>query len=405
LRVMPIRKCIYCGRFFDPSRGEGDHILLAGLFGDFEGDSTFRGDCHDCNVESAIREQSLAQGSPLGYYRWIVKPNLGRRSRRGNLRQRGSRGSAPPKFTMKLGEQSILVDPSTENPTDATPLDQVVIRDESGADHYLRVFPSTTAETLRAEIARRGIGEMATVYINCSDSLAEHIKSLLASVYPSSRLISEGTADAGTSRVPGRVEFEVSIGYFQALARIAFHYYLLRNNRGFKGHEPAFTDIRRFIRYGGDKTRFFDASSRRFAIPFGETKAGMTCPKNWCHVLGADETGPEIVVYMHFFFGPRQRSAAVSDHSRPNRQSSRPAEPRLGTRLRVRAISIRSLCRQSASMHVHSDMSVVTLRLTPTLPPDSLRGVRGLRRSERSGVCALRRWCRGQSTGRGRFLQ
>src|SRR4051812_10061502 len=41
-------KCIYCSRFFNPLKGQGDHVLASGLFGEFEGDSTFRGICTRC---------------------------------------------------------------------------------------------------------------------------------------------------------------------------------------------------------------------------------------------------------------------------------------------------------------------------------------------------------------------
>src|SRR5438105_4823171 len=47
-RAMKRRRCIYCPKEFDPSRGEGDHILPAAL-GEFQREVRFRGQCPSCN--------------------------------------------------------------------------------------------------------------------------------------------------------------------------------------------------------------------------------------------------------------------------------------------------------------------------------------------------------------------
>ncbi len=60
---MKRRRCIYCPKEFDPSRGEGDHILPAAL-GEFRGDVRFRGQCPSCNNVIGRFEQQVVQSGP-----------------------------------------------------------------------------------------------------------------------------------------------------------------------------------------------------------------------------------------------------------------------------------------------------------------------------------------------------
>jgi hypothetical protein len=107
-------------------------------------------------------------------------------------------------------------------------------------------------------------------------------------------------------QVRGRTEFVFSCDAFRGLAKIAFHYYLVHNKRGYRGDEAEFHAIRDYIQNGvGDYEQFFDRPGPEFAMPFGETSPGRgTTPGNWCHILAAHEVEGDIVVYMRFFAGP-----------------------------------------------------------------------------------------------------
>jgi hypothetical protein len=87
--------------------------------------------------------------------------------------------------------------------------------------------------------------------------------------------------------------------YFRALAKIAFHYYLIHTRRA-TGSEKGFAPIRRFIMDGGTPELFLDAP-RRFGIP-----PGMASPR-WCHILGAAERDGLVIGYVRLFFGPFAR--------------------------------------------------------------------------------------------------
>lgn len=113
-------KCIYCGRFFNPQRGKGDHILPGALFGEFEGDVRFRGVCSKCNNSFSPHEQILAQATPLGHLRGIVQPT--RRGRQGGMRQRGAHGSKAPRFIAFAEDHGEIVHPHEDDPRNVSPV-------------------------------------------------------------------------------------------------------------------------------------------------------------------------------------------------------------------------------------------------------------------------------------------
>lgn len=297
-------KCIYCGRFFNPRKGQGDHVLPCRVFGEFEGDVRYRGLCVSCNNGFSVNEQLLAQGSHLGFFRSIVKPKHKRKGS-GNLRQNGAHGAKKPQFKMRLGERTILVSPSNENPLDATPLDQLNIRSKQGEQRHIRLFAGMSADRLRNDIKESGLTDVEEVYLDCDDKLSEQFLELIQTVFPSYKFHQSGTTEPGNYRLPGRAEFEFSVGYYQAIAKIAFHYYLCRSQRGLTGSEMAFSKIRRFIKYGGDPSDYFRAPKKPFQLPFGKTKMGdFVSPREWCHAFAVDESGSEIVVFLQLFAGP-----------------------------------------------------------------------------------------------------
>jgi hypothetical protein len=305
---MPNRldNCIYCGKPFCPLKGQGDHVLPSRVFGEFRGDRPFRGVCTSCNNDLGRFEQQVAQASPLGFYRWVVKPNLGRRKHRGDVRQRGALGAPAPRFTATFGSTTVLAFPSSDNPLDLDPVDQVVIVDTGGKEHQIRLFPGMSAQRLRCEIEQLGVGDLKEAWFQCDPSVTDQYKALVAQVYPATKIAEEGQIQPGDYRVPTRIDFQVTDAYFQAIAKIAFHYYLVRNRRGFRGSEPVFAELRDFIRNGGDARRFFRTSGRKFEVPFGRTSTGgIVTPKGWCHLFAADETEGMVVVYLQLFVGPQ----------------------------------------------------------------------------------------------------
>ena len=301
------RKCLYCPEEFDPKKGEGDHVLAARLFGEFEGDIRFRGVCTGCNNSFGRYEQLIAQSSPIGFYRRVVRPNLGRRSKRGSLVQKGVSGSKPPLFTAEFDGRTVLVHSDPNDPENLIPVDHLALQDVDGATHFIPLFAGMTAERLREQIARSGAKEMKEASFQCEPSQVDQVKSILAEVYPKAAITEEGQTVAGNYSLRARVKFQFSEQFFQGIAKIAFHYYLIHNRRGFSGYEDIFAQIRDFILTGGDPEQFFDNAEHRFAIPFGKTARegeGVLCPAQWCHLITAIEDAGPIVVRVQLYVGP-----------------------------------------------------------------------------------------------------
>ncbi len=296
--------CIYCGIEFNPSRGKGDHVLPAAL-GEFQDDVRFRGQCTRCNNLNGRSEQQVVQSGPEGFYRDIIRPASGRLAKRGIGRQQGALGAPRPVYTATMGDHTVLVEPSAEDPRDASAVDQIVIRDDQGEDHPLRLYERMSAGQLQKRIKNLGVGKIKEVRLDCDQPHAESYLRLVQNVFPDLKHKEESTTEAGRMQLRGRVKFSVKLPYYQALAKIAFHYYLSRSRRGYRGDESMFDELRDFIVNGGDVGRFFRYAEGRFRLPFGEVASGVVItPSDWCHVMAADETAGCVVVYLHLFVGP-----------------------------------------------------------------------------------------------------
>lgn len=302
--IRPLTKCIYCPTLFDPTRGEGDHVLPSGLFGEFEGDRRFRGVCPGCNNELGKNEQRLAQASPLGFFRWVVQPTRRRRNGRGSFEQRGAHGSDGPTFTAQTEHGPMLVRPTRDDPSKCTPVDQIIISEAEDKRHFIPWFPGMNADRVRKEIARRKIGKFDTIRFECDRAHIDEIRLLLQTLFPNWKVTDDYGIEPGTHSIHGRGTFYFETWYYQALAKIAFHYYLCHNKRGLRGDEPAFAATREFIRDGGDKDTFFKPPGPQLIAPFGEVPGGIITSPTWLHLLGGFEVDRTIVVYMQFFVGP-----------------------------------------------------------------------------------------------------
>lgn len=305
---MPIvsTDCIYCPNSFDPTKGEGDHVLSKSLFGEFRGDRRFRGACPPCNNQFGRYEEELIHASPLGLLRQIVQPNLHKFAQGRSRRQRGAAGTLPPKVTAQFEGHTLLVNPSESSPTDVEGVDQVIIEDSDGALRRIQLFSGMSADSLRKKIERAGVKGLKQAWFWCDPKDAEHFKRVLASVFPTARSTEEGITQGTKCRVPIQFVGQVTIRYAQALAKIAFHYYLVHNRRGFRGNEPHFAAIRDFIKNGGQPESFFHSSNRSFALPHGQRLGGLiSVPAGWYHLLAVDEAYKVIVVCLFLFVGPR----------------------------------------------------------------------------------------------------
>lgn len=213
----------------------------------------------------------------------------------------------PPRCTIDHGDHHELVSASTENPRNVAPVDQVVILDEAGGQNRIRLFPNMTAESLRTRIAALGDNLIDQWFLHADEATYSAYLELLREIRPGVTVTERDGYEAGIHAVKGRVEFTFHEDYWRAIAKIGFHYYLLNAPRGFRGDEPEFAPIRRFIKEGGDRKPFFAVPAARFLLPFGEVPGGHAIlPQSWAHVLAADDSYGDAVAMVSLFMGPER---------------------------------------------------------------------------------------------------
>ena len=154
--------CIYCAKPFNSAKGQGDHIIPVQL-GAFRGDVRFPGACAACNAKAGASEQQLPRAGPENFFRAIVKPAVPRKRQRSAKSKFGrAMGAAAPKFTVDHGDHSSLVDPLPDDPRSGFPVDQLVLRDDTGREEQFRLFPGTTADRLHSLVAEKACWAPAT---------------------------------------------------------------------------------------------------------------------------------------------------------------------------------------------------------------------------------------------------
>jgi hypothetical protein len=295
-------ECIYCGAKIDVDRGEGDHVIPA-IFGRFKGEFVFRRICRTHNSLLGKCEEQIARCAPESLMRRIVDAPR-KRSRRGQ-KWVGAGGMPPPVFMVPRGDHSEFVEPNEVDPTVLQPFDQIVVKDADGVEHPVRLDPKMTAASLRTKISQFK-KPLKAEYLHADQRNMGVYDSLLKEAFPGCEVVDRAVEPAGFRSVKGRTKFTYNGDYWRAIAKIAFHYYLLNTRRGFRGDEPAFDDLRRFLLSGGDPRPFFTNSHAKFLMPFRELKGGGAfLPRNWAHILASDESHTGPVVMVTLFIGPR----------------------------------------------------------------------------------------------------
>jgi hypothetical protein len=179
-------------------------------------------------------------------------------------------------------------------------MDQLVIVDRDGRRHFIRLFPEMTAESVRKKVEALGVG-IAAAHLRVDAQHSAKYMELLQAVWPTMKYEQQPGRGVGADRVRCLVGCLVDQDYYRALAKIAFHYFLVTSTRGFHGSEAEFEAIRHFVMHGGDHREFFDRPEVRFRLPEHEA------PNTWVHLLAATEEDRRAVALVALFVGPRNQ--------------------------------------------------------------------------------------------------
>jgi hypothetical protein len=187
----------------------------------------------------------------------------------------------------------------------AFPVDQLVIRGEDDREEIIQLHSRMNVKSLRRAVEHTGIKKVKSANFNCSDLHADRLLEVINQVFPNMTYSETPDTEPGVHRVLVRIMFQVGVGYFQTLAKIAFHHYLLHSHRRYRGDEITFRNLRRFICRGGAIDAFFPENGDTFGSPIGtEVEGGQLTLANWCHIILVDEREEVSRVCMWLFAGP-----------------------------------------------------------------------------------------------------
>jgi hypothetical protein len=295
--------CIYCGVYFDTSKGEGDHVLPVQL-GEFRNDQRFRRICPNCNSKIGHSEQQLLACAPEAFFRRLVNPKVPSKRQRGKSPVKGAMGVPSPESTIDHGDHRELVYRSSENPMNAYPVDQIVIHDDKENEYFIKLFSGMKKKHIEEQMTKKGITKVQKIWFHFDDPKGDEFENLIDEAFPDLQKHRLPYREAGIIQIDGRITFKFNDHYFRAVAKMAFHYYLIHSRRGYRGDETIFNPIRNFIMNGGDHKPFFNQEGPKFEMPFGDLPSGgVITPDGWCHVLSAYEEEKCIVAYVQLFVG------------------------------------------------------------------------------------------------------
>lgn len=298
--------CIYCYVRFDPSKGEGDHVIPR-AFGDFRNPIIFRGACPSCNNKLSPLEEELLRTAPEAVMRRYAGATESRKGQPTGWK--GASGVPQPKFIIKHEDHDELIDASSQVGGEAKPIDQLVIVLSDDSNTHIKLFPSMSAQAIRRKLDQRGISDsdIVRVHWHSDEKYVEPYKAMLKELWPQLEQGESPSVEAGIHKVPVRIECKFTQKYYRAIAKIAFHYLLACTKCGFTGHENAFIPVREFIINGGDQNHFFQNTEPKIALPVGVLGNGQAVlPARWMHMLCCFESPSSAVVAVYTLFGPQR---------------------------------------------------------------------------------------------------
>lgn len=303
-----LESCIYCGASFDATRSEGDHVIPSAL-GEFEGDRRFYQVCPECNGQIGRSEQVMLQCGPERIFRDLIRLAAPRTRRKRGRSHVGASGSPAPTTLAFVDGTPLLVRTSRDESGTVEPVDQIVITRCDGETSHVRLYAGMSAETLRERVTQEAPAGFHALQIHCGDGTRKKFEDLVAEGWPHLKFQDLPDTPAGSRQVTCRHEFTYDDRYFRAIAKIAFHYFLLNTQRNLRGDEEQFGPIRAFILDGGDVTRFFSANELRFDTGCANLSSGAAITTNhWTHFLAVDESldySRRIVAHVQLFVGPK----------------------------------------------------------------------------------------------------
>lgn len=302
---MKTRACIYCGRL-DKTFCKA-HILPRSL-GKFENQPTLlQKVCVECDNEIGNSEDHFTHTGLAALLRPVI--GLTRNKIRSPFR-RGHVGHGPIDMKMDYPgtDDVVLVEPDDGVGDSELPLVQLLPQLHfiyaDGKKKCIRIEPESFASTDVLQIIGERIPKQVAVF-GVTNEQYDHVCEAFrqAGLPLSGRQEVRPASDKEVLPILAKGTFSCDKRYFQAIAKIAFHYYLGMNlgNCYLNGSEDVFNSVRRFIRYGDRDVESFVIQKNGYFID--DLRTGWR-PPSYGHIFVAEVNNKCIKVKAQFFVGP-----------------------------------------------------------------------------------------------------
>ncbi len=280
-----------------------EHYLPRAL-GNFRDDPRLRlRICNDCQRKFRDAEDVFAHASPEAFFREMIGMVGRKRGRKKNIFYEPTFGIAPLTVIGTLPGEDVPILWEVLDAEHAQPMKQIIVQDRNGRRAHVPYRSGKTTKELVITLMRRAnLAEpKAIVQLATTDEEIREMEAACEGVLPPGGTVRETPLLGNGMRVEGEMRAPISRRYQQAIAKIAFHFFLQYFPR-YSGFEPEFEPIKAFIYSGtGNADRFVRATNEPFVL---ELQRGGRA-KQWLHLLSAETDGQRVVSRMQFFVGPR----------------------------------------------------------------------------------------------------
>jgi len=258
--------------------------------------------CEECNIKIGKVEEQFCRCGPEAFFRVLL-----------NIRGRAYHKKVNPFYRGSAGGHRItnITDHPTKDCTlycelkpgeeDCHPARQIILKDKNGKYHSILITDCLqTPKDLEEVIKREGIKDPALDECWASEDEHEWIDRLTKLFKKRFEWDKESP-----SYVIGRKQFEtrfrITSYYFRAIAKIAFHYFLLHFTQ-FSGNEDEFSGIKKFILEGGNVDDWVRQIKGTF---LSDVVPGYAATDKYGHAIAVDKSRMVIFANIVFFFGPK----------------------------------------------------------------------------------------------------
>lgn len=301
--MIKMKACIYCGR--SDKKFCKAHILPKSL-GKFKNQPTLLEKvCAECDNRIGNYEDHFTHTGPAA----LLRPTIGLAENKNRSPfRRGHVGHKPIDMKINyLGTDDVLLEPDGIRDSDLSPvmpLPQLHLIYADGKKKPIRIKP----ESFTSADVSRIIGETTPKRIEFFGMNEEQYRRVWEAFHqagillPKEQVVRPPT-DKPVLPVLTTGTFTFDKRYFQAIAKIAFHYYLGVNlgNCYMNGSEEVFNPVRRFIRYGEGEPKSFVIEKKGY---FVDNFRNGWRPPYYGHIFVAEVSNKWIKVKAQFFVGP-----------------------------------------------------------------------------------------------------